>query len=176
MNQALAAQQLLLRAAWFRPKWLTQQFGERRWQFMCRDRAKVLTVIGRQSAMRRPAQRVCLLEDGVEYRCEIARRAVDDLQDFGGGGLLLQGLARFSQEPCVLHRNNRLVREVLQQRDLFVGKRPNLLAERSDDAKQRVVFAQRNRKQSARTTEFDQSVVLLRSAATVVRRGIEDVN
>ena len=31
-------------------------------------------------------------------------------------------------EPRVLHRDDRLRREILQQRDLLVGKRPHLLA------------------------------------------------
>ena len=33
-------------------------------------------------------------------------------------------------QPRVLHRDHRLRREVLQQRDLFVGKRPHLLTVR----------------------------------------------
>ena len=51
-----------------------------------------------------------------------------DLQYLGGRGLLLQGLARLGQEPRVLHRDHRLRREVLQQRDLLFGKRPYFLA------------------------------------------------
>ena len=46
----------------------------------------------------------------------------------GGRGLLLQGLARLGDEPRVLHRDHRLRREVLQQRDLLVGERPHFLA------------------------------------------------
>ncbi len=37
-------------------------------------------------------------------------------------------LARLGKQPRVLHRDHRLRREVLQQRDLLVGERPNLLA------------------------------------------------
>ena len=37
-----------------------------------------------------------------------------------------QSLARLGQQPRVLHRNDRLRREVLQQRDLLIGERPNL--------------------------------------------------
>ena len=46
----------------------------------------------------------------------------------GGRGLLLQGLARLVNQPRVLHRDDRLRREVLQQRDLLVGERPDFLA------------------------------------------------
>ena len=37
-------------------------------------------------------------------------------------------LARLGDQPRVLHRDDRLRREVLQQRDLLVGERPHLLA------------------------------------------------
>ena len=46
----------------------------------------------------------------------------------GGRGLLLQRLARLGDQPRVLHRDDRLRGEVLQQRDLLVGEGPDLLA------------------------------------------------
>ena len=52
-----------------------------------------------------------------------------DLQYLGSCRLLFQCLAGLGQEPRILHCNDRLRREVLQQRDLFVGERTNLLAE-----------------------------------------------
>ena len=58
-----------------------------------------------------PAQAVRLLQDRVEHWCEVVRRAVDDLQDFGGGGLLLQCLVRLGNQPRVLDRDDRLVGE-----------------------------------------------------------------
>ena len=61
-----------------------------------------------------------------EHWGEIAGRGIDDLQDLGGCGLLFQGFARLGQEPRILHRDDRLRREVLQQRDLFIGKRSYL--------------------------------------------------
>jgi hypothetical protein len=68
----------------------------------------------------------CLLQDRVEYRGEIAGRGIDDAQYLGGPGLLLQRFAGLVDEPRVLHRDHRLRREVLQQRDLFVSKGPHL--------------------------------------------------
>ena len=62
-----------------------------------------------------------LFQHRVEYRGEIAGRGIDDAQDLGSGGLLLQGLARLGQQPRVLHRDHRLSREIFQKRDLFSG-------------------------------------------------------
>ena len=51
-----------------------------------------------------------------------AGRRVDDLQYLGGRGLLLQSLARLGQEPRILHRGDRLRREVFEQRNLLVSR------------------------------------------------------
>jgi hypothetical protein len=51
-------------------------------------------------------------------------------------GLLLQRLARFGQEPGIFHRDDRLGREVLQERDLFVGEGLRLLTKGRDTAEQ----------------------------------------
>src|SRR6266567_4723860 len=64
-----------------------------------------------------------LLEYRVEHRREIAGRGIDDLQYFGSGGLLLQGLARLVDQSRILHRDDRLRSEVLQQRDLPARER-----------------------------------------------------
>ena len=53
----------------------------------------------------------------------------------GGRGLLLQRLARLGDQPRVLHRDDRLRGEVLQQRDLLVGERANFLAVDDDHAR-----------------------------------------
>ena len=71
-----------------------------------------------------------LLQHRVEHRREVAGRAIDDLQYLGGRGLLLQRLARLGDQPRILHRDHRLRGEILQQRDLLVGERPDLLAGR----------------------------------------------
>jgi hypothetical protein len=66
------------------------------------------------------AQAHRLVEHRVEHRREVAGRGIDDPQHLGGRGLLLQGLARLGQQPCILHRDHRLRCKVLQQRDLLV--------------------------------------------------------
>jgi len=50
----------------------------------------------------------------LQHRIEVERRSADDLQHIAGRGLLLQRLAPLSQEPRVLHCDDRLRREVLQ--------------------------------------------------------------
>src|SRR5262245_6523530 len=74
----------------------------------------------------------------------VTRRGVDDLQDLGGRGLLLQRLACLVQEPRVLHRDDRLRGEVLQQGDLLVRKRPHLLPVRKQGTEKLVTLTQRD--------------------------------
>ena len=105
--------------------------------------AKRFAVIGAACAERGLAQPRRLFEHRVEHRREVAGRGIDDPQHLGGRGLLLQRLARLGDQPRVLHRDDRLRREVLQQRDLLVGERPHFLAIDRDGAEQRVVLAQR---------------------------------
>src|SRR6266446_1475351 len=59
---------------------------------------------------------------------------------------LLGTLPQLAQQPRILHRDNRLRREILQQRDLFFGKRPDLLAIDTEYAEHRIVPAQRARR------------------------------
>ena len=68
-----------------------------------------------------------LVQDRFEHRGEIAGRGIDDLQYLGGRGLLLQGFARLGQEPRIFHGDDRLRCKILQQRDLVVGERADLL-------------------------------------------------
>jgi len=91
------------------------------------DGVKSLAVKGPQDAEREIAEPRRLAENGVEYRSEVARRLVDDLQHLGGGSLLLERLARFGDEARIFHRDHRLRREVLQERDLLLGERPHIL-------------------------------------------------
>ena len=58
-------------------------------------------------------------------------------------------------QPRVLHRDDRLRREVLQQRDLLVGERPDLLAVGDNGAEQRIVLAQRHEEIGAYAAKLD---------------------
>jgi hypothetical protein len=53
---------------------------------------KTFAVVSQEDAVFSSAKAVGFLQDSVEYRGEIARRAVDNPQYLGGRGLLLQGL------------------------------------------------------------------------------------
>src|SRR6516164_882593 len=57
---------------------------------------------------------------------------------------LVGALPQFAEQTGVLHRNDRLSGEVLQQRDLLFGKWAGLMAEDSDRAQELVIFAQRH--------------------------------
>src|SRR6516162_7007582 len=124
-----------------------------------RDGAEVFAVVERQRAVRRPAQTVRLLQYRIEHRRKIAGRGIDDLQHLGGRGLLLQRLARLGQQPRVLHRYDRLRGEILQQRDLLFGKRPNLGPARDNPTEERIILPQRHAQESANAREFGSFLV-----------------
>src|SRR5262249_38317210 len=63
-------------------------------------------------------------------------------QDLGGCGLLLQSFARLCDETGVLHRDDRLCREALHQRDLVLSERPDLSAIKRENAPQHIVLSQ----------------------------------
>ena len=107
--------------------------------------------------MRRPAKSVRLLQYRVEHRGEVARRGIDDLQDLGGRGLLLQGLACLGDQPRVLHRDHRLRGEALQQRDLLVGEWADFAPVDDEVTEIRIVLAQRDSEQGVAAAQFDKS-------------------
>src|SRR5215472_6146975 len=108
----------IVRADWMRGS--RQKFLKRRWCAVDGGRMDPLAIIGPKGPESGSAQSQGLFEHRVEHRSEVARRAIDDLQYLGGRGLLLEGLARLGQQPRILHRDDRLRREILQQRDLLV--------------------------------------------------------
>jgi len=116
-------------SCWIEPAQLTPVvLGVRLRQVMHCDGVRGFTIEGVQNTKARIAQADCLFEHCVEHRGEVAGRGVDDLQDLSGRGLLFQRLVRLGDEPRILHRDYGLCGEVLQQRDLFLGERPDLPA------------------------------------------------
>src|SRR2546423_560293 len=122
MDDALPLQQPLLGAVGRGSPWPTQHFKQTLRQTMAGNAPELLAVVGRQAPVRSAAKAHGLFEHRVEYRRDIAGRGIDDLEDFGGRSLLLQRLARLSYQTCILNRDHRLRREVLDKRDLLVGK------------------------------------------------------
>ena len=79
------------------------------------------------------------LDDGVEHRLHVRRRAADDAEHLGGRRLMLQGLAQFCvallqflEQPDILDGDDRLVGEGLEQCDLLVSKRTDLRSTNKD--------------------------------------------
>ena len=60
-----------------------------------RARSEIVAVVYPQTPKSGLAQAHRLFQNGVERGCEIAGRGVDDLEDLGGGGLLLERLVTF---------------------------------------------------------------------------------
>src|SRR5215469_12149511 len=58
---------------------------------------------------------------------------------------------QLAEQPRVLHGDDRLRREVFDQRDLLVRKRSDLTANYDDDPQQHVLFAERNAQPRANT-------------------------
>ena len=86
---------------------------------------------------------------------EIAGRAADDLEHVGGGGLLLQRLAQLVEQAGVLDGDDGLRGEVLDQLDLFIGERANLLAVDPDYPYHFVVLDHRDADQGACAGKLD---------------------
>ena len=75
------------------------------------------------------------LDDGVEHRLHVRRRAADDAEHLGGCRLMLQRLAQLCvallnllEQPHVLDSDHCLVGKGFNKRNLLVGKRTDLVA------------------------------------------------
>src|SRR5215813_4877454 len=113
VDDAFASDDAAMRAPRIRlVRRLRQELGVGDRHITERSRVKPVTVVCPKGAESRIAQPRRLFEHCVEYRREVARRAVDHLQYLCGGGLLLQGLARLGDEPGILHRDDRVIGEV----------------------------------------------------------------
>ena len=88
-----------------------------------------------------PANPRRALDDGVEHRLHVCGRAADDAEHLGRCRLMLQRLAQFRvalldllEQPHVLDRDDGLVGEGFEQRDLLLGERPHFGAANQDSA------------------------------------------
>ena len=78
-----------------------------------RSALKAFAVVDGHKSERGIAKMQGFVEDRGEYWLQIAGRGADDAQHIGGGGLLLERLAKFVQQPRVLDGDHSLVREAL---------------------------------------------------------------
>ncbi len=128
---------------------------------MHRNYAHPTFVIQQQISEPGSANPYRIRHDGLEHRCQIARRTADDAQDFGSRGLLLQRLAElararlhFIEQPHVLDGNHRLVGEGGDQFDLLVGERPHLGACQCQNADRNAFAHHRNPEDGAITAQL----------------------
>ena len=84
-----------------------------------------------------------------EHRLHIVRRTGDDLEDVGGGGLPLQRLLGFVEQPGIGDGDDGLIGKGLQQLDMVIGKRPRVLARNADEPDRRLVAHQRREQHAA---------------------------
>src|SRR5205085_4095060 len=72
-------------------------------------------------------------------------------------GLLFQCFTRFAYQAGVFHRDHRLSGEILQQRDLLLGKGPDFLAVDGDETLYCIIFEQRHDQHGPCTPEVHYS-------------------
>src|SRR5262249_35980756 len=101
--------------------------------------------------------------EGLQYCPQIEGRAADDLEDVGGGGLLLQRLVQFLrtlllgfEQPDVLNRDYRLIGEGFDQLDLVIRERFDLSLQNRGDPPKRPFTEHRNRHSGTEALLFDQ--------------------
>ena len=75
-----------------------------------------------------PISRLALVAMASNTGCTSDGRTGDHLQDVGGGGLPLQRLPGFVEQPHILDGDHGLVGEGLQQLDVVRGERAGLLS------------------------------------------------
>src|SRR5262249_53926712 len=80
------------------------------------------------------------LDQRVEHGLQIERRAADDLEDVGGGGLLLKRFAQLIEQASVLDGDDSLAGEILEQTDLLLGEWADVLAIDGDAADQIILL------------------------------------
>src|SRR5688572_61442 len=112
-----------------------------------RSRNHSVAVLKSQHHVINPANPRGALDDGVEDRLHVRRRAADYAQYLGGRGLMLQRLAQFSiaipqflKQPHVLDSDHGLVGEGFKKRNLFFRERLDYCATNDDDT-DRLVLA-----------------------------------
>src|SRR3984893_14508717 len=110
----------------------------------------------------RTAQPRCGLDQCIQHRLQIECRAADDLEHIARRGLVFErffeiarALAQFVEQPCILHCDDRLRREALQERDLLVGERTDFRATCHDIAEEHVILAQRYEQTGAHAPKLE---------------------
>ena len=104
----------------------------------------------------------------LEYGCQLSWRTADDLENIGGGGLLLKGFGQFYgalldllKKTGVFNRNHCLIGESGDQVDLFLGEGTNRLARQTENSDQISFAQQRDPKHGAITADLQGGMELV---------------
>src|SRR5262245_29351712 len=96
------------------------------------------------------------LDDRIEHRLHVRRRAADDAEHLGRGRLMLQGLSQFCvslldllEQSDILDSDDSLVGKGFEQSNLLVRERPDLPSQDQDSANGNAFTKQRCRKRRA---------------------------
>src|SRR6516225_4687052 len=116
------------------PQWFACRLDNLGRYILVRYSAKELAIEADKTPKRRLAKPQRLVEHLIKDGLKVAGRRIDDLKDFGGRGLLLQGLARLGQQPRILDRDDRLVGKGAHQLDLPLGERLDPVPAKDDQA------------------------------------------
>src|SRR5262249_13150895 len=88
------------------------------WLALRGNRAKALAIIDVEMTIGRFAQAQCFAYHRIKDGAQITERTIDHAQHLRRCSLLLQRLARLGDQPCVFHRDHRLIGERSDQFDL----------------------------------------------------------
>src|SRR5262245_23951378 len=121
-----------------------------------RSQADQLSVDHRDDTDFRLAELLCSCPDDFEYGLDVGRRARDDAQHLGGGGLLLQGFAQLVEQTRVFDGDDGLVGEALDQLYLLLGKGPNLLPVDGEGADQVIFLEHRDDEKRPEASQIDE--------------------
>ena len=97
-------------------------------------------VVAIEHSALRPANADGIGQHRLEHRLKLAGRRADDAQHIRCRRLLLQRFAQFVEQPGVLDGDDSLRCEILQQRDLLIAERANLLPINGNRANEFIVL------------------------------------
>ena len=104
-------------------------------------------------------------QHGSKHGFNVARRGADDLEDVGGGGLLLEGFAQLVKQARIFNRDDGLRGKCLNEVNLLVSKRTWLSALQSKHTDNSAFTYERNAKSTA---YVDYTTIILKPAAVEV--------
>src|SRR6516162_251615 len=140
------------------------------------DQVKELTIEAEDECLIRLPQPRRRLDERIEHSLQVEGGAADYLEHVGGGGLLLQRLAQLIEQARVFDGDDCLVSEVLDQLDLLIGERPDLLTVNGNNAVQLVVFEHRHQQHATHTSQTSEGAARRAVAIGSLFTGVGDLD